>query len=132
MSEGNGFMTRDAALQRKPRRFAIVEIEDWGKFRLKSLTELERAKFERSLKDKKGALSNNKMFDLKLRMIVLCAVDGNGDQLFQEGDIESLREQDSKPINELVEKIAAHCGFSNADIEDLAKNSEATPAASLR
>jgi hypothetical protein len=129
VSEGNGFATRDSILRPLVRRFKVVEVADWGKFRIRSLTELERSRFEASCRDKRGNLSVNKMVDLKCRMIVMCVVDADGNQLLANGDIDQLRQQDSKATNALVEAIQSHCGFSDEDLEDLEKNSEATAAA---
>lgn len=123
MSEGNGFATRDQILSPAKRRFSVVDVPEWGKFRIRSLTELERSRFEQTLRDKNGQLSNNKMLDLKCRLIVLCTVDGEGNQLLTNSDIETLRNQDSRFTNQLVEAIQEHCGVSSADMEDLEKNS---------
>ena len=130
MSESNGFATREVLTQRRPRRFASVEVDGWGKVRIRSLTELERSRFEASIRDKTGQVSSSRMVDLKCRLIVLCVVDAEGNQILQDADISALREQDSKLTNDLVEKIQAHCGYSNADLGDLEKNSGPTPAAS--
>lgn len=129
MSEGNGFITRESILQPSKRRFAEVVIPDWGKFRIRSLTELERSRFETSIRDKRGQLVADKMVDLKCRLIVLSVVDHDGNQLLQNSDIETLRQRDSKDTNQLVDAIQRHCGISDVDLEDLEKNSGATSGA---
>lgn len=116
------FVTRDAILAPLKRRFQEVEVAGWGKFRLRSLNELERSKFEASIRDKQGRVVNNKLVDLKCRLIVLCVVDENGDPLLTDADINALRQQDSKYTNTLVEAIQKHCGISDADMEELEKN----------
>jgi hypothetical protein len=126
MSEGNGFVTRENALQQAKRRFAVVEIPDWGKFRLRSLTELERSRFENSMRDKRGQVSSGRLVDMKFRMIVLGCVDAEGNQLFRDSDIGELKNQDSKNTNALVEEIQKHWGMSDTDVEDLEKNYEPT------
>jgi len=130
MSETNGFITRDALLRPAVRRFKTIEIADWGKFRIRSLTELERSRFEASIRDKRGQVSNTKLIDLKCRLIVLCVVDGDGNQLLSNSDIDTLRNQDAKFTNELVDAIQTHCGITESDMEELEKNSEATADAS--
>ena len=114
--------TREMLLAAPKRRFTEVTIPDWGTFRLRSLTELERSRFEASIRDKTGKVSNNKLIDLKCRMIVLCVVDANGDPILGNGDIDQLRNQDSRNTNLLVEAIQRHCGISDTDLEDLEKN----------
>jgi hypothetical protein len=130
MSEANGFVTRDMLLRPLVRRFKTVEVPEWGKFRIRSLTELERSKFEASIRDKKGQVSNTKLIDLKCRLIVLCVVDGDGNQLLQNSDIDTLRNQDSKATNTLVDAIQSHCGITDDDMGDLEKNCEATDGGS--
>lgn len=130
MSEGNGLVTRDQILQPLKRRFTEVTVPEWGTFRIRSLTELERSKFEASIRDKKGQVSNAKLVDLKCRLIVLCVVDGEGNPLLAHSDIDVLRNQDAKATNALVDAIQAHCGITDNDMEELEKNSGATPAGS--
>ncbi len=130
MSEGNGFATRDAFLGPAKRRFTDVEIETLGKVRIRSLTELERSKFEASMRAKNGEVSNVKLVDMKARLIVLCVVDGEGNPLLTHRDIDQLLQQDSKVTNELVDAIQAHCGFTKTDIEELEKNCGATATGS--
>lgn len=127
MSEGNGFITREAILQPKPRRFAEREIPGWGKFRIRSVTELERSTLEVSCKDREGNLSAHRTLDLKCKMIVLAAVDANDNQLLIDGDIGKLRQQDASLTGQLADFITEHWRLG-ADLEDLKKNCEPTPS----
>lgn len=129
MSEGNGFVTREAALKPLTRRFKVVEIPDWGKFRLRSLSELERSRFDSSFLNKQGQVNTNKLVDVKCRMIIAACVDGDGNQLFRDSDIHELRNQDSKHTNALTDEIKLHWGMTDEDVEDLEKNLGPTAAA---
>lgn len=122
MSEGNGLFSRDALLGPAKRRFATVEIADLGKVRIRSLTEGERSRIEASMCGKDGKPSLSKMLDLKCRFIVDCVVDADGNQLFSNSDISSIRQQDSRITNALVEAIEAHCGWSERNLESIEKN----------
>lgn len=122
MSEGNGLFDPKALLGSAKRRFAKVEIENLGVVRIRSLTELERSRIEASIRDKKGQLSTNKMLDLKCRMIVETVVDGEGNQVFKNSDIDQIRQQDSKVTNALMDAIQAHVGITDEDVENLEKN----------
>ena len=115
---------KDALLGAAKRRFAVMPIDGLGNVRIRSLTELERSRLEASVRDKKGNLSSAKMLDLKCRLIVLCVVDEQGNQLFTNSDIERLGQQDSRITNALVEAIQTHCGWSEGDLEAIEKNSE--------
>ena len=115
---------KDALLGAAKRRFAVMPIDGLGNVRIRSLTELERSRLEASVRDKKGNLSSAKMLDLKCRLIVLCVVDEQGNQLFTNSDIERLGQQDSRITNALAEAIQTHCGWSERDLEAIEKNSE--------
>ena len=114
--------TREMLLAAPKRRFTEVTIPDWGTFRLRSLTELERSRLEAAMLDKKGQLSPTKLIDHKCRMIVASVVDADGNQLLSNADIAALQQQDSSLTNALVDEIQKHCGISKADIEELEKN----------
>lgn len=129
MSESNGFVTRDVLLGRFVRRFKPVDVR-LGRFRLRSVNEAERSRFEASLKDKNGNLSMSRSLDLKCRAIVLGVDDGNGNQMYSNSDIEFIRQQDSRDVNELAMAIVDFWGLIGDDIEDLEKNLEATVGAS--
>lgn len=93
---------------------------------MRSLSELERSRFEASCRDKKGQVAPTKLLDMKCRMIVLAAVDGEGNQIFTNSDVDQLRQQDSKFTNALVDEIQKHWGVTDDDLEDLEKNCEPT------
>lgn len=114
--------TRDQILCAGKRRFREVEVPGWGAFRIRSMTELERSRFEASILDKKGQVASGKLVDQKCRLIVLCVVDENGDPLLTNNDIDTLRQVDSAFTNKLVEAIQEHCGFSDRDWEEITKN----------
>lgn len=114
--------TREMLLAAPKRRFTEVTIPEWGTFRLRSLTELERSRLEAALLDKSGKLSPAKMIDHKCRAIVAAVVDADGNQLLTNTDIASLQQQDSWKTNALMEEINRHWGVSQADIEVLEKN----------
>lgn len=117
-------INRDGILQPLKRRFKEVDVPDWGRFRIRSLTELERSTYESTARDKHGNVDNSKLINLKCRLIVLCVVDAEGNQILTNKDIDVLRNQDSRVTNALVDAIQEHCGISKADMEELEKNCE--------
>jgi len=129
MNEANRFANRDILLRAPVRRFKVLDIPGWGRFRIRSISELERSRFEASIRDKHGNVSPTKLIDLKCRLIVLCVVDVDGNPLLTNSDIEQLRQQDSRYTNALVDAIQEHCGITDTDFEDLEKNCEATSGA---
>src|SRR5689334_16797022 len=94
------------------RRYKVVDT-DVGKVRIQSFTELQRSRIEASTKDKDGKLSANKTLDLKCRLLVEGVVNDEGTQVYTNNDIERLRQQDSRVINQIADAILDHCGFSD-------------------
>jgi hypothetical protein len=125
MSEGNGFATRDQFIGASPRTFRNVEVEGLGKVRIRSITELERAKMEAPNYTKKGTINLDKLGDARCRLIVAAVVDGEGNPILTNNDVQFLRNKDSKIINQLAEAIGEHCGISEKDMEEIEKNSPA-------
>lgn len=119
MSEG--LAPRDVLLGRFVRRFKDFDTR-LGKFRIRSINEAERSRFEASLKDKSGNLSTSKTLDIKCRAIVLGVDDGNGNQQYANSDIDAIRQQDSRDINELATAIFEFWGVTESDVEELEKN----------
>ncbi len=125
MSEGNGLFDPKSLLGPVKRRFEIVPT-DVGNVRIQSFTELQRSRIEASTKDKNGNSNANKALDLKCRLVVEAVVDADDRQVYTNSDIERLRQQDSRVINQLADAILKHCGFSDTDVEELEKNCAAT------
>ena len=89
---------RDVLLRPVKRTFHEVETSR-GVVRLRSVTERERAKFEADTLDKSGKVTKRGLVSMKPRLIILCAVDDQGDPILNQGDIDSLLDMDSQTIN---------------------------------
>jgi len=126
MSETNGYADKSQILAANKRRYADVSIPGVGTVRVRSLTERERSEYEAGFLDSDGKATN--LVDGKVRLIVLCVCNAEGQRLFSDADKEVLGGVDAVVTNALADICREHCGFTDADIEVLAKNSEATPA----
>ena len=122
MSEANGYADKAALLGANKRRFADVVIADVGTFRIRSLTERERSEYEAGFLDRSGKARTSKLVEAKVRLIVLCLCNAEGLQLLSDGDAAGLGGIDSTVSNKLFDECQTHCGFSEADVEDLVKN----------
>lgn len=123
MTEGNGFSAQ-ALLGATRRRYREFEVPPFGKYRIRSLTERERSQMEGDQLSKKGEFSKQKLMESRRRLIAWCLVDGDGERLIGDDQIPQLEEVDSLLTAAIYDACLDHCGFSDADIEDLAKNSE--------
>tara|TARA_Y100000814_G_scaffold146405_1_gene106338 strand:+ start:359 stop:751 length:393 start_codon:yes stop_codon:yes gene_type:complete len=92
-------------------------------WRLKSLTEGEKARFEQSCLNKKGMVRD----DARRRLLILMLVDDDGDQLLLDTDVRLLAELDAAVTQRLFEVAMEHAGFQPDDVDDMVKkNSQLT------
>jgi len=117
---------RDVLLRPVKRTFHEVETSR-GVVRLRSVTERERAKFEADTLDKSGKVTKRGLVSMKPRLIILCAVDDQGDPILNQGDIDSLLDMDSQTINQLADVCQQLVGITESDVEDMEKNYETSP-----
>jgi hypothetical protein len=130
--EGNGLATREQLLSATAgkRRFNTVMLPVSELFvRIRSLTERELSEYQsEAIGSVRGGYKKSKFEDASRRFIVLCAVDADGNQLFQTADISVLAKWDAADSNFLYDKCAEWVGLNRQDADDLGKNSEQTPA----
>ena len=134
MSESNGTIANRETFfsgRATSRRYAVVGVPILGKVRIQSLTELERSTYEASRLDDSGQWSRQSGASAKVKLIIACCVDDDGNCLFIESDAVKLEQIDSIVTDTLFSRCLTHCGFSDNDIEELAKNCEETPAECL-
>ena len=124
-SNGNDFVTREQLIAKSKRRYQEFEIPDFGKIRIRSLTERERSNYEADIMGSKGEFRKTKLVQARRRLIALTVVDANGNLLLdQPGDVKALEEQDGAITDAIFDQAMVHCGLRENDIEILVKNSE--------
>lgn len=126
MAEGNGFAGRDLLLKQCARRYDVAECDGF-EVRIQSLTEREKSQYEGETLNRKGVLQKDRLIDARLRLIVLCAVDGDGKPLFTNADLPELMKLDSAITGAIHDKISKHLKSDPEDIEGLVKNSSSVP-----
>jgi len=112
------------------RRFGEVDLPILGvTVRFQSMTEDEYSQYESAvLALKGGGLRKAKLEDANRRFLVLCLVDGDGNRLFADKQVDEFKKWDMADIKILYKACSEHCGISESDIEDLVKNSDAMNA----
>jgi len=104
-----------------------VEVPEWGgSVRLQQLTSGQRDAWESKFvvnKDKPERYLNNLRADLVAR----CLVDEDGKRLFPDAKVPKLAEKNPVVINRLFEEARKLNGLSEADVDELEKNSESAP-----
>ena len=84
-------LTRDAILGADdlPRR--EVEVPEWGgRLWVRTMTGLERDRYEAGLVVEPGTKRADRLANLRARLVALTAVDAAGERLFAETDVEAL------------------------------------------
>lgn len=123
MTMNNGYASREQLLQPARRRFKDVELPISGlKVRIRSLMESEKEFFEAKLFSR-GKVQTDKAVSSYRRLIVLCVVDGVGDPLLTESDLEILQSWDGADVAHLGRECESYCGFVDGEVEKIEKNS---------
>ena len=117
--------TRNELFARAGRRFRTVEIADLT-FRIKSLSEAEKSRFERAVINKKTGQVN---IDARRRLIITMLVDDQGQPLLTLADMDGLGELDGAVIAALFDACSDFAGFGDNEIEELEKSSDTIAAA---
>ena len=134
MSESNGSVANRESIfsgAAVNRRYAVVSVPILGRVRIQSLTELERSTYEASRLDDSGQWDRKSGSAAKVKLIILCCVDDEGNCLFIDSDAAKLQQLDSLVTDRIFDRCLAHCGFGDEDIEGIAKNCEETHAECL-
>jgi hypothetical protein len=113
-------LSRDDILKVDDRRYEEVEVPEWnGTVRLRSLTGAEYDTYQQSCIQQKGDQRKVNMRNARAKLILLCAVDTDGNQLFGEADLAALGRKNAKPIDRLFEACQKLVGMSEEDLEEM-------------
>lgn len=132
-TNNGGFADRAALLavaEKCPRRYRTETLPVCGlTVRIQSLNEGElSAYYTRTATAKSDTAREQRMRNATRRLFTLCIVDADGNRLLGDADTEALAGLDSKDSQVLATACQEHVGIARGEIEDLAKNSEATAA----
>jgi hypothetical protein len=123
------FLDRNAILDFDDIETIVVPVPEWGAkaaVRLKVLSAAERDAFEASTVSMKGGKQKPNLANLRARLVARCLVDGNGNRVFESGDVARLGNKSSKALDRLFAKCQELNGFSDKDIEELTEDFDET------
>lgn len=129
---------RDALLARNKRRYLTSKInvgttEAPAYHRWQSLSELEKSDFEQKAKNKDGTPNKWARQNLRIRAIVIGAVNDEGHRIYTDADIPAMQQLDGLVIQALSDEAMIHIGWTASDVEQMAqmeqtiKNSPSPP-----
>jgi hypothetical protein len=112
-------ISREKLLSQTTTRY-IEKVVFGETYRMRSLTERERAEYEIKLQDKKAGMSLN-----KARSLLICRVlvDEQNNRLLTDDDSELVGAIDGRIASALYSVALDHNGFAEDDVKDLVKNS---------
>ena len=120
MSKTN-LISRTDLLARCKRRFNTVSI-DGMEFRLQSLSEAEKSRFEKAVINKK---TGEVYMSARRRLLITMLVDDDGEPLLSGSDMDLLGEMDGAIVAKLFDAASEHAGFTNSEaVDELEKNSD--------
>ena len=101
----------------------VVHVPEWnGDVIVRTMTGMERDKFESSLLSEKGGSTTKNMENLRAKMVVMCAVDEDGKRLFTDKDTEALGKKSARAIDRVFTVAQKLNAIGTADVEELTKN----------
>ena len=120
MSESNGYALPADLFTPQKRTFADVTIDGLGKFRLRDLNAEEAAGYAADRFTKQGEIRRSGLVTANARVIVLCCVDADGNQIFNADDVRRIQELPAGKVAALAEQCMKHSGLGEE--EEAAKN----------
>jgi hypothetical protein len=116
-------LTRDAIQAAEDRTIEKIEmVVDWNdSICVRTPTGKQRDLFETAVQN-----AQRGRFDLrglKVRLVILCACDEEGNALFQATDAEWLNEKSARAIDQIFQVAQRLAGLSAEDVEELVGNS---------
>jgi len=108
-------LTKDQIIQADDKRFADVEVPEWGgSVRIKTMSAKDRQQFQSSISTK-GKVAD----DFMERLIICCLVDDKGKQIFEQADIKLLSDKSSVAINKIFSAAVELNGMTDKSVDQI-------------
>lgn len=106
-----------------------VDVPEWGgSVNVRAMTGCERDQFESSLSVGEGKDRKQNLANIRAKLVGLCLVGADGERLFSDAEVTVLGGKSAAALDRLFDVAQKLNGLSAADVEVLAKNSEADPS----
>lgn len=121
------FLTAADILAADDTKYDEVDCPEWGgAVRLKSIKGTQRDAYEQSLMKGSGANREMNLRNARAKLIVLCAVDEDGRNLFTADDVNRLGAKNAAPLDRLFDACKTLCGIGDNDVDRLTEDFGAT------
>lgn len=125
------YLGRDDIFKADDQQYGEVPVPEWApvgdphpeewSLRLKGMTGRERDLFEASMAPKGNSKKPN-LDNFRARLIVQCAVDEEGNRLFNNGDVKWIGEKSAKSISRVFDECQGMNGLTDDDVNELTEN----------
>lgn len=114
-------LSKDDILKADDINVIKVDVPGWGdSVFMAPMKGFERDAFEMGCAD--GGMAN-----FRAKLVGLCLVDGDGNRLFNNNEVDKLGNKNANILNTLFDHARKLCGMTDDDVEELAGNSESAP-----
>lgn len=104
-------------------KFEVIDVPEWGgKVRIRTMSGEERDAFEASIAGEGKKLNTQ---NIRAKLVMLTVVNSKGDRIFTKEQIDALGKKSAAALNRVYEASAKLSAITKADVEELAKNSDA-------
>jgi len=116
-------LTAEQILAASDIKTETVPVPEWGgEVNVRGLTGAQRDAFEESMFVGRGKDRKENFANLRARLIVLCAVNEQGQPIFTEKQVDALSKKSAAALDRVFEAAQRLSGLSKKDTEDLAGN----------
>jgi hypothetical protein len=117
-------LTREQILQANDLESRDVAVPEWGgTLRVRVLTGTERDAVEASTLQGKGKSQSVNLSNFRAKLCARAIVDEQGKRLFSDEDIAALGKKSAGALSRVYNVAAELSGISEADVDELIKNS---------
>lgn len=121
------YLNKAEILAQDDLKYEDIQIPEWGGawVRVRTLNASERDRFEASTVTRRGKSVTTNLENIRARLCLLCLVDENGERLFQEEDTFPLGGKSAAALDRIFTVAQRLNGLRDADVEELAGESNA-------
>ena len=120
-------LTSDQIFAKNDIEKVYVPVPEWGGgVYVRGMSGAERDEFEESLVKGKGRNREVNLRNARAKLVVLCAVDEQGRQIFAKEAYRKLGSKSAKALDRIYAVASELSGVSEEDMDELTKNSEET------
>lgn len=131
------YFGREQIVKAEDQQYDEVAVPEWAPpgdpnpeswiLKLKGMTGTQRDHFEATLAPRGNSRKPN-MENFRARLVIQCAVDEEGNRLFNAGDLKMLGGKSAKALSRVFDKCQEMNGLSDADVEELVEDFDDTPS----